>query len=221
MTSRELGLDHFLFYDTADQLQDESIRVQTQFDEEMEAVRLRGSLLFANPVDKNGEGILDRNAHLTWWSMYDPVPDPMRVVNYRDQFGRRRAYLGRKVALLTPTEKARRGSKFPERLDHFVVYHVLDSTAVNKAVKLKDQWGADSAKVYYPLYFAAPARKWHAGRISEVVNPDAHLAIYRINPTSVQKMAKTRDQFGARVTNAFRRVLLGVPCKKGKWDVAE
>lgn len=221
MTSRELGLDHFLFYDTVDHAQDESIRIQTQFDEEMEPVRVRGTRYFANPVSKNGEGIVDPNAHLTWWVMHDPVPDPMRVVNYTDQFGRRRVYLGRKVALLTPTHKSRRGGKFPERLDHYVAFQVLDSTTVNKSVKLKDQWGADSAKVYYPVLFAAPARKWHAGRISEISNKAAHLAIYRINPTSVEKQAKTRDQFGARITHAFRRVLLGVPCKKGKWEAQD
>ncbi len=225
MSSKELGLDHFLFYDTADQRVAERIRVQTQFevgrDEEPDVIRLTAAALFANPVKKNSEGILDPNAHLTWYRVHDPVPDPMRMVNYRDQFGRRRVCLGRKAGFLAPTQKERRGGRFPEGLDHYVVYQVLESTPVNKTVALRDQWGATKTKVHYPLFFAAPSRKWHAGQVDGIQNAKAHLAIYRITPTSVEKTAKTRDQFGSRAVIAYRRVLLGVPCDKGRWDLLD
>ena len=222
MGSEELGLDHFLFYDTVSQRVGESIRVQTQFeigpDEYPEGIRLTSTHLFANPVQKNQESILDPNAHLTWYRVYDPVPDPLRTVNYTDQFGRRRVYLGRKAGFLTPTLKYRRGARFPERLDHYVAYQVLESTQVNKAVKLRDQWGRAEAKVYYPLFFAAPSRKWHAGGVDGVKNAKAHLAIYRISPSPLEKQVTVRDQFGRRVVHAFRRVLLAVPCQKGRWQ---
>ncbi len=222
MGSSELGLDHFLFYDTAQQQVAETIGVQTQFEigpgQGPEKIRLVSTFLFANPVQKNDEKIIDPNAHLTWYRVYDPLPDPTRIVNYTDQFGRRRAYLGRKAGFLAPTQKTQRGSKFPEELDHYVAYQVLDSKPVNKPVKLRDQWGRTEATVLYPLFFAAPSRKWHDGKTQGVKNAKAHLAIYRITPSSVEKSPKTRDQFGARVVNAFRRVLLAVPCSKGRWE---
>ena len=182
---------------------------------------LRAAILFANPVRKNNEKILDPNAHLTAYIAYDQVPDPVRVVNYTDQFGRRRIYMGRKTLFLSPTQKARRGSKFPEELDHYVAFQVLDSTPVNKPVKLRDQWGASETRVLYPLFFAAPSRKWHAGNVDGIKNAKAHLAIYRIMPTASGRAAKSRDQFGTRVVNAERSVLLAVPCSKGKWQVAD
>ncbi len=221
MGSEELGLDHFLFYDIATQPAGDVIGVQTQFDvgpaAGPEKLQLRAAIAFANPVQKNDEKILDPNAHLTWYAAYDWVPDPTRIVNWTDQFGRRRAYIGRKVAFLSPTQKARRGSKFPEKLDHYVVFQVLDSSPVGKAVKLKDQWGGYDAKVYYPRYFAAPSRKWHNGETHGINNAKAHLAIYQISPSPADKAAKSRDQFGTRVVNARRAILLAVPCSKGKW----
>lgn len=226
MDSAELGLDHFLFYQIATQPAGDVIGVQTQFDvgptAGPEKIQLRAATLFANPVQKNNEKILDQNAHLTWYQAYDAIPDPMRTVNYTDQFGRRKVVLGRKYAFLSPTQKDRRGTAFPEGLDHYVVFQVLDSSApVNKAVKLQDQWGKTSARVYSPRFFAAPSRKWHDGNVDGVNNAKAHLAIYQINPTAVEKVAKSRDQFGTRVINAYRTVLLGVPCKKGKWTVTD
>ena len=224
MGSAELGLDHFLFYSIATQPAQDVIGVQTQFDigpaSGPEKLQLRVAPAFANPVQKNDEKILDPNAHLTWYMAYDSVPDPMRIVNYSDQFGRRRIYMGRKCAFLAPTQKARRGSKFPEKLDHYVVFQVLDSTPVNKAVKLRDQWGSYDAKVYYPQFFAAPSRKWHGGNVDGIQNAGAHLAIYRISPSPAQKSAPARDQFGTRVVNASYTLFLAVPCKKGKWDKA-
>lgn len=225
MTSRDLGLDHFLFYDVADQAAAESIGVQTQFEigptAGPERIRLASTLLFGNPVQKNEEKILDPHAHLTWYRVFDPVPDPTRVVNYRDQFGRRRIVIGRKAAFLTPTHKVERGSRAPEKLDHYVAYQVLDAKPVNRAVKLRDQWGTTEARVMYPLFFAAPSRKWHAGETYGIKNAKAHLAIYRISPSSIRKTARTRDQFGSRVVQAFRSVLLAVPCAKGKWEVVD
>ncbi len=225
MGNTDLGLDHFLFYDIATQPAGDIIGVQTQFDIGPafgpERLQLRAAILFGNPVQKNDEKILDRNAHLTFYAAYDAVPDPMRTVNYTDQFGRRKVIIGRKYGFLSPTQKAFRGTRFPEKLDHYVAFQVLDGAPVNKAVKLKDQWGAYTAKVYTPAFFAAPSRKWHDGKVDGVNNAAAHLAIYRISPTAAANTAKTRDQFGTRIAHSGRTVLLAVPCKKGKWEVTD
>ena len=68
------------------------------------------------------------------------------------------------------------------------------------------------------LLAAAPPRKWHGQTVDGVQNAKAHLAIYRISPSSLEKSARARDQFGRRLVHAFRRVLLAVPCDKGKWE---
>ena len=43
---------------------------------------------FANPVDKNGEGIPDTTLHQTWWEIDDP--QPVRAVEMANQLGQRR-----------------------------------------------------------------------------------------------------------------------------------
>jgi len=226
MGNSDLGLDHFLFYDMATQPAGDIIGVQTQFDvgpaSGPERIQLRAAVMFGNPVQKNDEKILDQNAHLTFYLAYDAVPDPMRIVNYTDQFGRRKVVIGRKFGFLAPTQKARRGTAFPTELDHYVAFEALDSSGpVNKAVKLRDQWGSYEAKVGQPMFFAAPSRKWHDGQVDGIKNAKAHLAIYRISPTTAVNAAKTRDQFGSRIVNSGRIVLLAVPCAKGKWQVAD
>ncbi len=225
MANADPGLDHFLFYAIATQPAGDVIGVQTQFDigpaAGPEKLGLRAAIAFANPVQKNEEKIVDRNSHLTWYAAYDWVPDPIRVVNYTDQFGRRKIHIGRKYAFLSPTQKRFRGSKFPEGLDHYVAFQVLDfSTPAKKAVKLRDQWGSYEATAYGPYFFAAPSRKWHAGETHGVKNAKAHLAIYRLTPKRVDKAAATRDQFGTRFVNASYTQFLAVPASKGKWQKA-
>jgi hypothetical protein len=218
MESKELGVDHFLFYDIATQEGGEVIRVKTQFDKRPEKIGLRAAVLFANPVSKNGEKIVDRNAHLTFYVAYDRIPDPTRVVDYTDQFGKRRVYIGRKFGFLSPTQKAHEGSKFPKRLDHYVAFEVLDyGEPVNRPVRLRDQWGRYESRVLYPAFFAAPSKKWHDCEVDDINNEKTHLAIYRITPNAAEKHAKSRDQFGSRPIHAGRTALLAVPCKKRRW----
>ncbi len=57
-------------------------------------MRLRAAPAFANPVQKNDERILDPNAHLTWYSAYDSVPDPMNPTLVSTNRGFQRADVG-------------------------------------------------------------------------------------------------------------------------------
>jgi hypothetical protein len=61
--------------------------------------------LFANPVDKNGEGIADPNEHQTWYLIPDPEPQPSRQVIYTNQFGTQKLRAGTPLYLVVPTSK--------------------------------------------------------------------------------------------------------------------
>lgn len=218
MTSKELQLDHFKFYDVANLEIGEIVALKGQFDKFGERVRLTYLNLFANPVSKNGEPIYDKNAHLTWYDLFDPTPDPTRAVVVANQFGKQQQiHIGRSCALLVPAQKYYRGSVFPEKLGHYKVYQVLHGEPVNKTVKLEDQFGGEEGKVDSPLFFAVPVKKWTARQAFEIHNEKAHLLIYRLYPSRHEKTILVRDQFGRRYLNVFRSVLLGVPSLKLKW----
>ncbi len=220
MTAKELRLDYFNFYDVPNQDAGYVVALQGQFDRQPERVRCNYVNLFANPVSKNGEPIYDKNAHFMWYDLYDPVPDPIRAVKFENQFGRQEAYIGRTYALLAPAQKRFRGSVFPEKLDHYKVYCVLRAARVEKGVKLKDQFGSCEAKVYDPVFFAVPVKKWWEGQTYGIHNEKAHLVLYRTYPACAGKPLVARDQFSARSLQAYRSVLLGVPSVKTGWKEA-
>src|SRR5262249_2114043 len=57
-------------------------------------------------------------------------------------------YIGNAIGLLVPTHKVERGMVFPDGLDHYKLYRVLDFGNVpNAVVRLRDQWGADEARL--------------------------------------------------------------------------
>jgi hypothetical protein len=221
MNAKDLKLDYFQFYDVVDQILNEPVLTQGQFDEQPEPIRLTYLNLFANPVSKNGEELYNKHAHLIWYNVFDPVPEPTRIVVVANQFGEQKILTGRTIGFLTPTQKHERGSKFPNELDHFKVYLVLHGQGIDKRVKLKDQFGADEADVYYPIAFAVPVRKQHWHGSFGVQNRDAHLVIYRITPRKLEKPVLARDQFGRHQLHVYRRLLLAAPSKKLKWQVED
>ena len=219
MTSQDLKLDHFKFYDVANQQAGQWVGLLGQFDRQPERAQLTYLNMFANPVEKNGEPLYDKNAHLTWYDLFDPVPDPVRAVWFTNQFGNaQKIYIGRACALLVPTEKIESGSEFPERLDHFKVYQVLQSDPFGSNVKLKDQFGGEDTKITNPMFFAVPVKKLANGQTYGISNDYAHLVLYRLIPQVNQKTIRTRDQFGGHYIHVVRSVLLGVPSKKDRWE---
>ena len=219
-TAVDMKLDYFNFYDAANQPAGQIVGLQGQFDKQPEKAQLTYLDFFANPASKNGEPIYDKNAHLTWYDIFDPTPDPVRQVVFQDQFGKQQIYIGRAYALLVPTQKQFPGSQFPQNLDHYKVYQVLQAEPVMKDIKLEDQFGTMAVKVYMPRFFAVPVKKWFEGQTYGINNADAHLAVYQIYPNTMQKTIMTRDQFSKRYVNVFRSVLLGSPCKKLDWKEA-
>ena len=218
MTAKELQLDYFRFYDVANQSADFVVGLQGQFDKRPEKNQLTHLNHFANPASKNGEPIYDKNAHFDWYDLYDPSPDPTREVAYKNQFGESKLYTGRASALLTPAQKHEAGSRFPDKLDHYKVYQVLQGEALETAILLEDQFGADEVRIYHPIFFAVPVSKWWEGEESRVQNEKAHLVIYRVFPGAAEKTVKVTDQFGRRDVQVFRSVLLGAPSVKLGWQ---
>ena len=216
-TAQELKLDYFNFYDVANQGAGYIVGLQGQFDEQPEQAKVTYLNYFANPTSKNGEPMYDKNAHLSWYNILDPTPDPTRQVTYQDQFGKQQIYTGRAYGLLVPTQKSFPGSQFPQHLDHYKVYQVLHAEPVMKKVALEDQFGKMETQVYMARFFAVPVKKWYQGQTYGIYNETAHLALYQIYPKSIEKAIVTRDQFSQRHQIIFRSVMLGSPCKKLEW----
>jgi hypothetical protein len=217
-TAKVLKLDYFKFYDVANQRVGDRITLQGQFDKEPEVVQVLVLDLFGHVVTKNRESVFEPAARLAWYSLFDPVPEPTRRVVIENQFGAQNLVIGRAGALLVPSRTYGPRSTFPERLDHFKVYRVLDGKPVDKVVSLKDPFGAKDVAVSTPFAFGVPVTKHHGSITTSIQNKDAHLVIYRITPHSTGWSLRARDQFGLREIQASRAVLLAVPSLKRKWS---
>ena len=82
--------------------------------------------------------------------------------------------------LLVPAEKKEQGSVFPDSLDHFKCYPVIEGTGtpVDSFVDLEDQFGYEYVEVKKPVYFCNPVSKNGEGIIDSL----NHLVFYEITP---------------------------------------
>jgi len=218
MTAKELKLDYFKFYDVENREAEGDVLLRGQFDQRPQKMRLRLLDFFANPVSKNEEPLHDKNAHLAWYRGVQPPELPRRVV-LENQFGKFDIRTGTGYGLLVPTQKVEQGSVFPNELDHYKAYRLLDVEQVpDKVLKLRDQFGSDEAKLRLPLYFAVPVIKRHGDKAHPIHNQGAHLLIFSITTRDLQKTIKLRNQF-ARGTSGrvVRSLMLGAPSLKLEW----
>jgi hypothetical protein len=217
MTAKELKLDYFQIYDVANRQATGNIFLQGQFDKQRLRMQLALLDFFANPVAKNAEPIYDKNAHLTWYRGVQP-PEPMRAVILENQFGKFEIRTGRGEGLLVPTHKVEPGSVFPQTLDHYKVYQLV---AVDKVpdvtLKLRDQFGASTARLERPLFFAVPVRKRHGTKAYPIQNEPAHLLIFGITPRNLEKKVALRNQIARCTVAVVRSVMLAVPSIKREW----
>ena len=216
MKSQELRLDHFKIYDVNDYEVREKVTLKGQFDREADSAKVCFLNYYCNPVSKNEEPLYDRDAHLAWYSIYQPVPEPMRIVVIQNQFGTSKLILGRPFALLVPSRK--QGHQFPEKLDHYKLYEVLEGEPLNKEVSLKDQFESDRTRVTCPIAFGVPVTKRHDNQEFPINNEKAHLAIYRITPRPIQETRAARDQFGSKYLFFMRSIALAIPSVKERWE---
>jgi hypothetical protein len=209
-------LDHFKVYDVDTVLTAHTVTLEDQFDQgEVEQGTLVRIDRFANPVDKNGEGIADPNAHLVWYRFVPTAWVPSCSLTVENQFGVQKLMVGRPQYLLVPAEKVEPGSEFPVNLDHYKCYQVCDNEGpINASVTLDDQFGHEDVLVTYPCWFCNPVSKNGEGIISEV----DHLVFYQINPMGSYFIDITAvDQFGSHVLHVDSSRWLGVPTEKHEW----
>jgi hypothetical protein len=217
-SAKALKLDYFKIYDVANQLLSDTVMLQGQFDADPETAKVVGIDFFANVASKNGEAMFDRRAHLTWYRVFDPSPEPMRRVVVENQFGEQTLVIGPAKDMLVPARTYTDPKVgLSPLLDHFKVYRVRDGAPINRVVALKDEFRIEKGMVTVPIAFAVPAVKTHAGTSAPIKNKEAHLVIYRFTPREIKKIFRTRDQFSGHWLTATRTVMLAAPSIKKSW----
>jgi hypothetical protein len=173
---------------------------------------------FLNPADKNGEGIIDKHAHLNWYATAQESLEPIRKIEVFNQFGNQVIKTDQPVAMLVPTEKIEPGSQFPANLDHYKVFRIISYDGFQPVpVVIKDQFGVEDNKALRPVYFAVPVEKRHNAYFP-INNPSDHLVFYQLDPRQWNEGRKTKDQFGTWDMKTRYSELLGVPTQKLGWE---
>jgi hypothetical protein len=218
MTAQELKLDYFKFYDVENLDAQADLLLRGQFDRRALKLQVRLLDFFGNAVSKNGEPLYNKHAHLAWYRGVQPA-EPMRRVIVENQFGKFDIRTGTGYGLLVPTQKLERGSMFPEQLDHYKVYRLVDVEQVpNKALKLRDQFGGDEVKLRLPQYFAVPVAKRHGDKTFPIRNERAHLLIFSITTRDLKKGIKLQNQIASGVgVKVVRSLMLAAPSLKREW----
>lgn len=216
-------LDHFQIYSVKSVPAPFEVGLLDQFGPAFKPGKLQAITFFANPTRKvagnTTVGISDANAHLTWYTLLQAQPEPVRTVRFKNQFGQHSVDIKDPRALLVPTQKtSHAGSEFPRSLDHYKCYRVVK---VNTAppppkVTLGDQFGTrQNVQVGPPALFCTPAWKERKGeKPTALFDEKDHLAIYKLPAAPKPLGIKTKDQFGEHQLNVLSSVMLAVPTEK-------
>ncbi len=217
-------LDHFEVYDVKDVELPNEVALRGQFDGRVgKRAHLRLLTHFANPVSKNDEPIIDKNAHLTWYLFKQEEVEPKRVVTFENQFGRQRVLIGQPVYLLVPALKKEVGADYPKGLDHFKCYEVIEGKSAERPVVLLDQFGAFKTMARLPKFFCVPVEKTRGDVVEPIHNAKDHLVFYDIGSREVGKVISIGDQFNRpamREISVLDSKYLGVPSVKLAFDEA-
>lgn len=218
-----LPLDHFKVYEVSPVPAPFPVQLTGQFDAAGVPAQLREIDHFANPTKKvHGTvsiGIADENRHLDWYVLDQLLPEPVRTIRYRNQFGLQSIDIHLPRYLLVPAQKlSHPGSTFPEEADHYKCYEVINVNVVPAIpiLGLSDQFGPQTnVQVGRPVYFCVPVRKERPNMEPVgVFNAIDHLTVYDITPRAINREVKARDQFGTWDLKTLRSVWLAVPTEK-------
>ena len=222
-------VDHFKIWKVAKVAFNRQVMLKSQFDKTADGeekppwpAHIESLEYIANPVMKNDRPRLDPNTHLlAYFLKQSEKPGPRRWVTLSNQFGPSRWRLTDPVFLLVPAGKKFDSDPPPPagRLDHFLCYLVRQTQAVDKPLTLVDQFDEKRNAVeritkVEPAFFCVPVAK----DAKPINNPNVHLAVYDITPTTRLKDAitvRTLDQFPpARTLTVTESILLAVPSQK-------
>lgn len=213
-------LDHFKVYKVraAKEVSD-GVVLRGQFDKEGRKSEINGPLYFANPVSKNKEEIVDKNAHLNWYRL-SGEREPRRAVVLRNQFGEQKLLLGQPDFLLAPTKKKHGADTYPRSrsLDHFKAYKVIEGKAIEKEVTLVDQFDDEKNVVLRPVLFCVPVEKTHGGKAFKIINKRDHLVVYELKPQEHEVKFEVSDQFSENTLKTSACVWLCVPSVKLEFE---
>ena len=165
---------------------------------------------FATPVEKNGTPVFDPFIHQTWWEIAQPQPG--RDVLLDNQFGTQTWYVTHGRYLVLPALKDEPGD--PPPWNHYKCYNAVGDP-LDLPVDLVDQWGTYTGIVAFPELFCNPCQKEVPNGVFPIVEPEVHLACYRLEPLMmVDYQATAFDQFGVWPITAFETCWLCVPSYK-------
>jgi len=168
----------------------------------------------SNPVKKNSFEIADSIEHLTWYQAHGR--DTLLEVEYQNQFESTTVLIDSVKYLLLPTAKFS-PLPFPESLDHYKAYRIVNPVAFDSMPVLDDQFDRmygtpeliDSLK---PLYFLTPALKNMSPPMYDSIT---HYVAYEIFPKRFFSIGvPTFDQFGAHNLQVDTSKFLLVPTEK-------
>lgn len=151
---------------------------------------------FANPVNKNNEGMLDPILHYAWWRI--DSPEPPRAALIGNQFGQDQEFhIFDAVYLLNPALKHAQSPGEPLPIANHYKCYQAQGAPIQREVVLADQFGTRTAMVLEPELLCNPTEKiTDDGRVYPIIDPNAHLACYRIQPPMFYGIgAVIHDQF--------------------------
>lgn len=219
------GLDHTVayFYLANQQPAPEVLSLKDQFSPAFKRATLAGMYYFANVIDKNNEGIIDSNAHWTWYLIDQNVWEPTRQVVIQNQFttGTDTILIGQPKFLLTPAEKDNKGN---QNKDHYKCYEIQNGKTLNIKAGIVDLcYGPDSVDVKEEVLFCPPCAKKRKGLpLEPIINPVDHVMIYSVGPPFiVNDNILSTDQFIETRGLVQDREFLTVPTKKISYRVTD
>lgn len=207
--------NHYLVYQLAQPYTvDIPVTIFDQFDQFFPPPYSTNNLVmdkFANPVNKNGEGFFNFDIHQTWWQIHDP--QAIKKVGLLNQFGHQEWDVLDGRYLVLPALKDEPGEV--PLWNHYKCYDAVGEPVLMQ-LDLLDQWGTYVSMAVDPVLFCNPCIKELAdGERFEIVTPEAHLAVYRLEPPiPADNFATVYDQFGIREINAIEAIWLVVPSEK-------
>ena len=219
-----MPVDHFKFYrlQETDSDLDVSFNVSLrgQFDANLVPATLDELVLFGTPVNKNGEGIISDDNHMTIYDFALSQPQPIRTLGISNQFfASTTLQIAQAIGLMVPTQKIVPGNhEPPQGLDHYKLYRVINGEAPMVNVSLEDQFMSENNVVGTPMVFGVPCAKLHNGELNPINNPVDHLVIYRLENRNLNVAVESSDQFGDCSFSARRCKFLAVPTMKNTVD---
>jgi hypothetical protein len=218
-------LDHFKMYAINDLEAQEapSVTVKDQILKEPLLISPDKLKYFCTPLTmtnaKKTATIKDKFAYLAWYPILNDIE--LTTVNYVNQFTEfksKQLKFNRLEALMVPTERIDRDSKFPEKLDHYLCYKVTEGSDPESTVKVEDEFQKTSANLKGPIFFCVPCSKNDRGKDFPIKNVADHLAVYSITsgpdvPQEANSL-KTNNQFGEQSFKVLRQVYLLVPTQQ-------